>query len=201
MLEAFRLGPAHAGYWDADLSTPLEAILELRQHLNSNAEVEMVFGARVRLMGRRVVRRAVRHYLGRVFATAASVVLGIGIYDTQCGAKIFRVSHSIDWLFQRPFSFRWIFDVEILARFLPDFRASGQGSPDDAIHETPLLRQDAPGSKVKPVDFPKAFYELWRIHRIWLSKNASPRRAAFERVGGVAAAPAEDAVLVAKGRV
>jgi dolichyl-phosphate beta-glucosyltransferase len=174
MQEVFRLGPDYVGYWDADLATPLEAIRDFREHLDAHPQVEILFGARVRLMGRRIVRRPLRHYLGRVFATAASVSLGIEIYDTQCGAKMFRSSAAIQRLFAQPFSSRWIFDVEILARFLHDFRAANRGSADDVIHEIPLLRwEDAAGSKVRPLDFAKAIYELWVIHRTWLRKSPS----------------------------
>jgi len=64
------------------------------------------------------------------------------------------MSPPIDWLFERPFCSRWIFDVEILARFLHKFRAANQGSVDDVIHEIPLLRwEDVAGSKVKVLDF------------------------------------------------
>ena len=173
--EAFRLSPDYVGYWDADLATPLEAIRDFAEYLGAHPQVEMILGSRVRLMGRRIVRRPLRHYLGRAFATVASIILGIEVYDTQCGAKMFRSSTGNQRLFAQPYSSRWIFDVEILARFLHDFRAADRGSVDDVIHEIPLLRwEDAAGSKVRPLDFVRAIYELWVIHRKWLRKSASP---------------------------
>src|SRR5262249_3624494 len=108
LLRAFEAEPDYVGYWDADLSTPLDAVLTFGWLLDSRRDIDMVFGARVSLLGRAVARQPLRHYLGRVFATAASIALGIGFYDTQCGAKLFRASREIKALFESRFSSRWI---------------------------------------------------------------------------------------------
>src|SRR5262249_16117766 len=100
VLLAFAAGPDYMGYWDADLATPLGMIPTFCTLLDDRPDLEMVFGARVRLLGRNNERSMVRHYLGRTFATATSITLALGIYDTQCGAKLFRVSPTMRSLFQ-----------------------------------------------------------------------------------------------------
>jgi glycosyltransferase involved in cell wall biosynthesis len=175
LLQAFETDPDYVGYWDADLSTPLDAILAFCSVLDSRRDIEMVFGARVSLLGRSVKRDLLRHYLGRVFATAASVALGIGFYDTQCGAKVFRATHEILSLFQSPFSTHWIFDVEIIARLVAVRRATDRPRVGEVVYEFPLHEwRDVAGSKVRPSDFVKAFFELaaisWRYGRMaWLT--------------------------------
>jgi dolichyl-phosphate beta-glucosyltransferase len=165
VLSAFDASPDFVGYWDADMATPLEAIPEFCDLLESRPELDMVFGARVRLLGRAIERSPVRHYLGRVFATAASLTLGLPIYDTQCGAKLFRACPLIRSLFQQPFMTRWLFDVEIIARLIQACRRDNLRPPQDRIYELPLQTwHDVAGSKVKPVDFFSSFFDLARIY-------------------------------------
>ena len=153
------------GFWDADLATPLAAIHDLLQPLLANPEVQMVFGSRVKLMGREVERKAIRHYLGRIFATTVSILLRLPIYDTQCGAKLFRSTPEILKLFSAPFSSRWVFDVELLARFIYG-REGRIDSVRQAIYEFPLyVWRDIGGSKVRPRDFFRAFLDVARIGR------------------------------------
>ena len=151
-----------AGFWDADLATPLTAIASFVDLLTIRPELDMVFGARVRLLGRQVERHESRHYMGRTFATAASQVLRLPIYDTQCGAKLFRCTPEMHTVFAEPFLSRWIFDIEIIARYI-----SAMKSPEEAarhIYEFPLESWiDVRGSKLRPRDFAVAAYDLFRI--------------------------------------
>jgi glycosyltransferase involved in cell wall biosynthesis len=165
MLRALEGGAEGVGYWDADLATPLEELERLRAVLEQHPEVVMVLGARVNLLGRHIERSPLRHYLGRIFATAASVTLGLPVYDTQCGAKLFRVTPELGELFAEPFETRWLFDVEILARFLGQRRRAG-GSAQGAIVEYPLHEwRDVAGSKVRTFDFVTGLIGLLRIRR------------------------------------
>lgn len=156
--------PEIVGYWDADLATPLDAALDMIPILTERPRLDMIFGARVQLLGREIRRSSVRHYLGRVFATAVSTMLGLPVYDTQCGAKLFRVTPGVRGLFEEPFSSRWVFDVEIIARWLRANKFDRELAKS-AIYEFPLHKwEDVGGSKVRPFDFFVAFRDVLRIY-------------------------------------
>ena len=169
--EAVRTGMNYAlnrnadfiGFLDADLATPLDVISRFMAVFDERPEIDIVIGARIRLLGHRIRRRAVRHWLGRTFARTASVMLHLPIYDTQCGAKIFRNGPHMRQLLSQPFNSRWIFDVEIFARYI-----RWAGAPEAAaerIYEYPLPAwQDVGGSKVRPATFLIALRDMARIY-------------------------------------
>jgi dolichyl-phosphate beta-glucosyltransferase len=157
--------PDLVGFWDADLATPLSELAGFLKVFAARPEIEMVFAARVRLLGRSISRNPARHYFGRVGATLISSSLGLAVYDTQCGAKLFRAGDAMRELFADPFLSRWIFDVEIIARLV---RQRGRDAAALAIYELPIMTwYDVKGSKVKSTDFGRALKDLWRIHRAY----------------------------------
>ncbi len=194
VLAALAQDPVHVGYWDADLATPLTAIQSFCALLEERSEIELVMGARVKLLGRRIERRAPRHYLGRVFAAAASVSLNLAVYDTQCGAKLFRASERVRQVFSSPFRSRWIFDVEVLARLSALRRQAGLGPLDEAVYELPLIEwRDVKGSKLTVADFGIAALDLARIY--WRRHRADGRGAA-EKAALVSPAASGDSGIV-----
>jgi len=176
--------PEFVGYWDADLATPLESILDFRNVLLRRPELTLAMGARVSLLGRQINRTGLRHVLGRAFATAASLVLHIPVYDTQCGAKLFRVTPQLHNVFAKPFQTRWIFDVEILARLIAAAPASESELLRSTVYEYPLEKwADVRGSRLKPIDFVKAALDLAGIHWRYMRgrKNVAVSEQANER--------------------
>lgn len=166
-LKAIDLGFYNIGFWDADLATPLNAIDKLCALLKDK-KITAAIGSRVKLLGYRIDRRPLRHYLGRVFATFASLVLGLPIYDTQCGAKIFKNNSDLRKVFSTSFTVKWTFDVEILARFGVILKNKRKGSLEDHAIECPLEEwTHIDGSKVKPLDFLLGASELLKIYRAY----------------------------------
>jgi dolichyl-phosphate beta-glucosyltransferase len=162
VLRASAQGADYVGYWDADLATPLEAIFDFCDVLERRADIDVVLGSRMQLAGRDIRRRPLRRILGRGFARVASRVIRLPLYDTQCGAKLFRVNERTVSAFQFPFQARWIFDVELLAR-LSALSCEAQHFAR-SVYELPLEQwHEIPGSKVKPRDFLVAIAELGRI--------------------------------------
>lgn len=152
------------GFWDADLSTPLGAVRELASVLEEHPETMAVVGSRIRLMGRHIDRHTGRHYAGRVFASLASAALGFPVYDTQCGAKLFRATGRMRTVFDSRFKTRWAFDVELLARLANEYGM--EMGLRGIVVEYPLMRwTDVPGSKVRLSHLPRMVLDLGRIHR------------------------------------
>lgn len=195
--EAVRRGVLHAldgevgdvdwvGYWDADLATPLEELERFCAVLREEADKDVVFGARVRLLGRHIDRKLHRHLYGRAFVTAVSTMLALPIYDTQCGAKLFRVGPDLRAAFDRPFLSRWIFDVEVLARLIDRYGARGQDLAQHIV-EVPLRRwSDVAGSKITSFDAARAAGELARIGLQYRNALAGRRRRRRSVAGGFA---------------
>jgi dolichyl-phosphate beta-glucosyltransferase len=137
------------GYFDADFSTPVPEILRLLAAMEQRG-VAVAIGSRVTLLGSDIHRSPVRHYLGRVFASLASLTLGLSVYDTQCGAKVFRCGAALAAALETPFLSRWAFDVELLGRLLIGTPSSTPVPAADFL-EVPLGRwNDVPGSKLRP---------------------------------------------------
>jgi hypothetical protein len=116
-------------------------------------------------MGSSVKRKAVRHYLGRVYGTLACMALGVTVYDSQCGAKVFRVNEALVAAISAPFHSSWSFDVELIHRLL---RGSGPipGLSTDAFTEMPLdVWHDVEGSKLRMSSAVFALFDLASIAR------------------------------------
>jgi glycosyltransferase involved in cell wall biosynthesis len=164
LLLALDRGAELVGYLDADLSTPIDEMDRLIEQARAPG-VSVVLGSRVAMLGARIDRSAVRHYFGRAFATGASLVLRLPVYDTQCGAKVFRRSDGLRAALSTPFASRWAFDVELLGRLVVGCPGVAPTRVEEIL-EVPLRRwRHVPGSKLHPPAMIRAAVELALIDR------------------------------------
>jgi len=179
LMEALR-GPADIlGYFDADLATPTSEIIRLMDAIRDTG-VAVVMGSRVSRLGSQIDRSTFRHYVGRVFASAASVLLQANVYDTQCGAKLFRRTPTFQAAVEEPFLSRWAFDVELLGRLL----VGGKTAPGLAVTdflELPLIAwREVAGSKLTARAMSRTLRDLGTIG-LDLSRRRRVRRNIAER--------------------
>jgi len=104
----------YIGYFDADFSTPPEEVLRLIQEVDIR-KCGFLIGSRILLLNSGINRKYHRHIIGRVILTLINFKFKLGVYDTQCGAKIFS-KNIIPNAFNKPFYTSWLFDVEIFIR-------------------------------------------------------------------------------------
>ena len=169
--EAVRCGMLHVadlgrydsiGFLDADLATPLEEIFLLSDTMKHRPELMMVMGTRLKRLGANVQRKAYRHYMGRVFATVVSSLFRMPVYDSQCGAKLFR-ANLVPVVFSEAFHSGWLFDVEILLRVRRRYPGY-----EHLVCEVPLNTWIEKGdSRIRFSHLLKMPGELFRIYRCY----------------------------------
>ncbi len=144
------------GFWDADLATPLEELPRFVAELERDRSREIVIGARWPHLGAHIERTTFRSFTSEAMKLLIRSFIGVHIFDTQCGAKLFRREAAAE-IFARPFISRWLFDVELLLR-LGAKRVRQHGV------EVPLQSWiDVPGSKMRAADLPRLVWDLVRI--------------------------------------
>ena len=116
MLKAMNMGNRYVGFMDADFAVPPEEVIRFLNEVNKLDGKLVFLGSRVKLLGSQISRTFKRHFFGRVFATLASCVTGIHVYDSQCGLKVFTANSNLKLSLETPFRTRWLFDLELLQR-------------------------------------------------------------------------------------
>lgn len=137
-------GATFIGYWDADLATPLDAIVDFTRVLAKFPETQVVYGARRAMLGHRIERTLGRRLVSRICAILARQAVRLPIGDTQCGAKLMRNTPLLRNAISSPFTAGWLFDVELFTRL-----SMQMSDRRFAFYEQPLAEwTEVPGSKV-----------------------------------------------------
>jgi dolichyl-phosphate beta-glucosyltransferase len=140
---------------DADLSTPIEELDKLQAALEQGAGVAI--GSRALRDSRVEVSQPIyRVLMGKVFNLIVQAVLLPGLWDTQCGFKLFRadVAHRV---FAGLVTDGFGYDPEVL------YRARQQGVK---IAEVPVVWRNSAPTKVSPIS--SSFDMLRHVIRIRL---------------------------------
>jgi dolichyl-phosphate beta-glucosyltransferase len=164
------LGFEWLGFVDADGATSAKEVSRmlhfLKQTLQFNSAPDMIIASRVKMLGRTVDRSAIRHFMGRVYSTLASILTGLSVYDSQCGCKFIRIgAYSAVRLELN--EKRFAFDMELLLYL---------SQAGFSIIEFPVDWRDVAGSKVS------LFKDSFLMFRSLLSLRKSlPRRPSVQK--------------------
>jgi dolichyl-phosphate beta-glucosyltransferase len=142
---------------DADGAVPVGEINRAWARLRDrDNDPDVLIASRVAKLGRTVERSFYRHVSGRVFATIASLVSGLTVYDSQCGLKFIR-RPAFEKIAPFAKSERFAFDMELL------MLAAASGC---RIEEFPIDWTHMPGGKVSVLrDSIPMLLELLRARR------------------------------------
>jgi dolichyl-phosphate beta-glucosyltransferase len=140
---------------DADLSTPIDEYDRLKEHLKAGADIAI--GSRgLRQAEIEVSQPFYRVFMGKTFNLLVQALLLPGIWDTQCGFKLFSRS-AARAVFERVGLSGFGFDVEAV------YIAKRLGL---RVDEVPVRWRNDPDTRVNAWrDSLRTFRELWGIRR------------------------------------
>lgn len=173
LLAALDRDSAIVGYLDADGAFPAEEVIRLAGVardlvLGDESEYDALWSSRVMLAGRRIKRRASRHYVGRVVATAIAPFHRYEVYDTQSGYKLFRSDARMAQCLEGAFGTRWFPDVEILQRW-----TNLTGTPLRIWEEPVTGWHDVAGSKLDSSQYAQLARDVAHLYRSRVRPQAS----------------------------
>ena len=147
-------------YLDADLSTSLEECKLLSKKIND--KIKFVFGSRIPKSNNVIKRKFHRFIIGRTIASIISSIIGVAVYDTQCGCKIID-QKLVNLSFSEVFSSKWLFDVEIFLRLINFY---GKDKFIKVSKEIPLKSWiDTEDSRVRFIHAPRIILDLFIIKK------------------------------------
>lgn len=149
----------YIAYLDADFATNADEFIRMLTVLKAQP-LDFVIASRVNLLNSNIKRKYYRHLIGRIIVTIINFKYHLGIYDTQCGAKIFS-KEILKTGFSKPFKTSWLFDIELFIRLkLNKFLIYGT--------EFPIRNwRDVEGSKLKPNHAIIILKELLNLYRTY----------------------------------
>jgi hypothetical protein len=128
---------------------------------DSACHFEGIWGARVKLAGRNINRKELRHIISRIILTFIGLRITNLPYDLQTGLKIFKFNKESMTVFDKKFESRWFVDLEIYLRF----KIATQRILK--IWEEPLNNwEDVSGSKVRGFQLIQIMSDLFRVIQI-----------------------------------
>lgn len=152
---------AARGQWrlftDADLSTPIEELDRFFELVKKDSQTAIVIGSRAMSDSNLAKRQPFyREFMGRIFNVCVQMLVLPGIYDTQCGFKLFSQA-AAECVFPQQQLKGYAFDCELLMLARRD---------GFAIVECPVTWINDGASKVNPVvDSIKMLIDLWKLRK------------------------------------
>lgn len=123
------------GFLDADSAFGIEDIERICQLTQDPKFYQFagIWASRVKLLGRRIERNEMRHYISRLLITYLSYGMREFPYDSQAGFKLFRSEYLSSTINSLNIRTRWFVDLEIWLHIKRNFGI------DVAIWEEPVL--------------------------------------------------------------